>query len=223
MLKTTKRPKTAGLDYETVYLHHGFRHIVGVDEAGRGAWAGPVAAGAVCLPITDSRLSDILVGVRDSKQLSARQRSRLVETIKATAIVWGVGSASSTEIDQVGIVEATRQAMRRALEMLLMQNPGFTPDYLLTDYIRWIEPPLACPYQPIKKGDQHSLTIAAASILAKTWRDEHMRELETAYSGYEFARHKGYGTAKHQAALRTHGATNIHRRTFAPIRDLDQA
>lgn len=217
----TKRPsKTAKLDYEMVYLQHGYRHIVGIDEVGRGAWAGPLTAGAVCLPILDSRLSEILEGVRDSKQLTPRRRTALAEKIKETAVAWGIGSASSAEIDQYGIAEANRMAMRRALEALLAQRRGFSPDYLLMDYIKWTDSPILCPYQPIKKGDQQSLTIAAASILAKTWRDAHMTDLEDKYTGYHFALHKGYGTEKHRAALRIYGASDVHRKSFAPIRDL---
>lgn len=212
--------RTARLDYELLYLQHGYRHIVGIDEAGRGAWAGPVSAGAVCLPILDSNLSEILQGVRDSKQLTPLRRGVLAETIKQTAITWGVGSATNAEIDHYGIVEATRMAMRRALEMLITQQPGFSPDYLLMDYIKWTDSPVNCPHLSIKKGDQHSLTIAAASILAKTWRDQYMRDLEQTHAGYEFALHKGYGTAKHQAALKAFGASDVHRKTFAPIRNL---
>jgi ribonuclease HII len=218
---TAKRPsRTARLDYEHVYLQHGYRYIVGIDEAGRGAWAGPVAAGAVCLPIMDSHLSEILEGVRDSKQLTPLRRSKLVEKIKETAIAWGVGNASSLEIDLYGIAEATRIAIRRALDTLLLQKPGFKPDCLFMDYLKWTERPLNCDYIALKKGDQQSLSIAAASILAKTWRDEYMRELEKAYTGYDFALHKGYGTEKHRAALKSLGACEVHRKSFAPIRDL---
>jgi ribonuclease HII len=215
-----KPSRTASLNYEQQVLAQGFRHIVGMDEAGRGAWAGPVAAGAVCLPIEDPRLSEILEGVRDSKELTPHRRAVLVETIKTTAIAWGTGSASVMEIDNVGIASASRLAMRRALEALLRQKPDLEPDYLFTDYVKWHTPPLNCPMLNLKKGDQLSLSIAAASILGKTFRDEEMHRLDTLYPGYAFARHKGYGTAFHLAQLQTIGASDAHRATFAPIRNL---
>jgi ribonuclease HII len=220
--KKRKPRKTAGLDYELTYSQHGYRFIVGIDEAGRGAWAGPVAAGAVCLPIADSHLRERLEGVRDSKQLTARSRAELVETIKTTALAWGVGDASSAEIDRIGIAAATRLAMRRALFKLMESQPTIQPDLLLLDFVKWQDAPIACPQHHLKKGDQLSLTIAAASILAKTWRDEYMRDLERQYNGYEFARHKGYGTPQHSAALKSRGVTPVHRTTFAPVRSCMQ-
>jgi ribonuclease HII len=206
------------MQYEHEQLERGYRMIVGMDEAGRGAWAGPVVAGAVALPLDEPMLVQTLQGVRDSKQLTRLQRERLAEVIRQTAIAWGVGSATNDEIDNMGILHATQEAMLRALDHARTQFPDFEPDCVLTDFIHWRKQPIAYPHVNIKHGDQVSLTIAAASILAKTWRDERMREYESQYPGYSLAAHKGYGTAQHMAALETLGACSIHRRTFAPIR-----
>jgi ribonuclease HII len=209
---------TAGMQYEHELLDFGHRFIVGMDEAGRGAWAGPVVAGAVALPLDDPKLVQTLQGVRDSKQMTRLQRERLADVIKQTAIAWGVGSASSEEIDSIGILQATQQSMMRALTHAKDQFPDFVPDCVLTDYIHWRKEPIGYPHINIKHGDQVSLTVAAASVLAKTWRDELMRDYETQYPGYALSAHKGYGTAQHSAALEALGASSIHRRTFAPIR-----
>jgi ribonuclease HII len=213
-----KRPnanRTASLTYEHQYLESGCHKIVGIDEAGRGTWAGPVAAGAVCLPLERLDLAKVLEGVRDSKQMTPRQRGSLVERIKEIAVAWGVGSASSAEIDEFGIVPATKLAMGRALEMTKLQ-----PDCLFLDSLAWPEKNI--PQISLVKGDSRSLSIAAASVIAKVWRDEYMRELDKQYPQYQFARHKGYGTAIHHAALRQFGPCAIHRMTFAPLRALTQ-
>ena len=205
---------TASLQFEDACWIAGYRHVFGVDEVGRGTWAGPVAAGAVCLPYDCKDLPVVLEGVRDSKQMTPRQRERLVVRIKETAVAWGIGSATSAEIDKHGIVPATLLAMRRALAAANIQ-----PDYLLLDSIHW-QDTTKTPYQSIVRGDTLSLSIAAASILAKVWRDDYMRQLELEFPGYQFGQHKGYGTAKHAAALRKHGACKEHRLSFAPLRRL---
>jgi ribonuclease HII len=205
------KAKTASLIYEHQFQQSGCAKIMGLDEAGRGTWAGPVTAGAVCLPIDRKDLTKTLTGVRDSKQMTPRQRTQLVERIKEIALAWGVGSASSAEIDDLGIVAATKLAMRRAYDMAAMQ-----PDCLLLDSLAW--PEMHIPQICLVKGDTLSLSIAAASVIAKVWRDEHMHELAKQYPLYAFGAHKGYGTAKHQAALEAHGPSPIHRRTFAPVR-----
>lgn len=216
--KKKREPKTAALVYEHFYYRvKGYRCIVGLDEAGRGAWAGPVSAGAVCLPLEADDLLEQLRGVRDSKEMTARQRGILVEQVKLVANAWGVGSASSTEIDAMGINAATLLAMERALDALMQHA---TPDCMLLDTIKWESAPIDCEQVHIKKGDKQSLTIAAASVLAKTWRDDHMRELEQHYPGYEFAAHKGYGTAKHRNALKQWGPSPVHRRCYRPIQAL---
>jgi len=182
----------------------------GLDEAGRGAWAGPVYAGAVILPL-DPAVQSSLVGVRDSKLMTPRQREYWVEKIKDAALTWGVGFASHQEIDALGILPATRLAMQRALAALSME-----PGHLLIDAVRLKE--VALPQTSIIKGDSRSLSIAAASVLGKTARDELMRSMEERFPGYDFFHNKGYGTARHRQALEALKVCSIHRRSFAPIR-----
>jgi ribonuclease HII len=199
------------LQHEFHLRKRGFTLIAGLDEAGRGAWAGPVAAGAVILPLDRSDLKEVLVGVTDSKRLTADHREILYPVITETALAWGVGFASNAEIDEIGIVPATRLAMRRALDQLTVQ-----PVALLTDAVDF--PEVNLPYVPLIKGDQLSLSIAAASILAKVSRDHFMMELDEPYPAYKFGQHKGYGTELHRLALSQHGPCAMHRRSFAPIR-----
>jgi ribonuclease HII len=182
--------------------------IAGLDEAGRGALAGPVCVGAVILPHKHPHLLRALSGVHDSKQLTPRKRSELVTPIQETALAHGIGFASAEEIDQLGIVPATRLAASRALEALQQ-----FPDYLLTDF-RLELPELDIPQTAIVKGDQRSLSIAAASILAKTARDESMRELNGQYPEYQFSKHKGYGTLLHRKKIEQLGHSPVHRKTF---------
>ena len=187
-------------------------HLAGLDEAGRGAWAGPVSAGAVILP-QDADLCIQLKGVRDSKQMTPRQRATWAVKIRRTALAWGVGFASHTEIDALGILPATRLAMQRALAQLALP-----PQHLLLDAVRL--PAVALPQTVLIKGDVRCLSIAAASVLAKTVRDELLVAWEQEYPGYGFARHKGYGTAAHRQALQEKGPCPLHRFSFAPIREL---
>lgn len=210
---TSTANKTASLTYERQYRSSGCNTIMGLDEAGRGPWAGPVAAGAVCLPLEREDLMIVLAGVRDSKQMTPCQRTQLVEKIKAIASAWGVGSASHDEIDRLGIVPATKLAMKRAFDMANVQ-----PDCLILDSLKWSEMPI--PQISLVRGDSLSLSVAAASVLAKVWRDEFMADLDSIYPQYGFIAHKGYGTPKHQAALKEHGPCPIHRKSFAPIRML---
>lgn len=196
------------LSFEKQLWKNDLTCVAGLDEAGRGALAGPVAAGVVVLPAS-SRLSRTLRGVRDSKQMTPPQRDLWAGRIKSAALGWAVGLASPDEIDLLGIVHATRLAALRALEKL-----GIFPDYLLTDF-RLELPELDTPQTALVKGDQRSLSIAAASVLAKTCRDELMLELDGEYSGYGLARHKGYGTAAHRAAIGRLGFSTIHRKSFS--------
>ncbi|MCB9456196.1 MAG: ribonuclease HII [Anaerolineaceae bacterium] len=219
MPKKTRKQQTASLRHEHEYYAHGFQFIVGLDEAGRGPWAGPVAAGAVCLPVTQPDLSQKLAGVRDSKQMTPRQRTQLLDTIKQVSLGWGVASASNTEIDTLGIVGAVKLAMSRALEMLLATSAIEQPDCLFLDALLWPEMP-HIPQVSMIGGDARSLSIAAASVIAKVWRDDFMVELDARYPQYGFAAHKGYGTTQHQAALEQYGPSPVHRTTFAPIRSL---
>lgn len=182
--------------------------IAGLDEAGRGALAGPVCVGAVILPHNNPHLLRTLSGVHDSKQLTPRKRSQLVPQIQATALAHGIGFSSAEEIDQMGIVPATRLAASRALESL-----HHFPQYLLTDF-RLELPELDIHQSAIVKGDQRSLSIACASILAKTARDELMRRLNEEHPEYGFSHHKGYGTFFHRKKIEQLGHSPIHRKTF---------
>lgn len=215
-----KKGNTSNLMYEKQIYQQGYQRILGMDEAGRGAWAGPVTVGAVALPLGMPKLTKVLTGVRDSKEMTPLQRARTVETIKETALAWGVGSASSLEIDEIGINDATKLAMQRALTDAQTRFADFVPDCLFLDALIWPEKAAEYPQVTIVDGDARSLTIAAASIIAKTWRDEAMRDLDTELPQYAFGVHKGYGTATHRAALRTFGASPLHRASFAPIRKL---
>jgi ribonuclease HII len=204
---------TASLEHEMALYESGYRHIAGLDEAGRGAWAGPVAAAAVILPLDRADLAEALAGVTDSKRLTPDRRKELVPIIKAVAIDWGVGRATSREIDEQGIITATKLAMERALRKL-----DKDADYLLIDALNL--PETVAPLdqqQKIIKGDQRSLSIAAASILAKVNRDSFMEALDEQYPEYGFAGHKGYGTKGHRARLTSHGPCRAHRYTFKPI------
>jgi ribonuclease HII len=201
------------LAYETLLWAEGYRCVAGLDEAGRGAWAGPVVAGAVILPAGDPDLLSHLNGVNDSKRLSPLRREAFVDLIQEHALTWGVGSVSPSDIDTQGIVPSTRQAMALALDSL---QPS--ADSLLVDYLAL--PEIKLPQRSLPKGDARVLSIAAASILAKVSRDRLMVELDDQFPGYGFARHKGYGTAQHRAALQALGPTPIHRFSFAPLREL---
>jgi ribonuclease HII len=220
---------------EMALYAEGYRHIAGLDEAGRGSWAGPVTASAVILPIGRPDLSqepalstacselcrrverrcsepvEELEGVRDSKQLTPRQRECLYPIIKSAALAVGVGSVLPEKIDDVGIVPATQQAMSLAIAQL---DPP--PDFLLIDFINL--PGLSIPQKSITNGDALSLSIAAASIVAKVTRDRLMVELDAHYPGYGFARHKGYGTPQHRESLARLGPSPVHRLSFAPLK-----
>ena len=205
----TMRPKP-NLAFERRLWTHGVTWIAGMDEAGRGALAGPVAVGAVVLPTNGGRsLRARLRGVRDSKQMTPRQREAAAAHIKNCAKAWSVGFASPKEIDLEGIVGAARLAALRALESL-----GAQPDYLLTDF-RLPLPELEIDYTSLVRGDGCCLSIAAASVLAKTARDAVMQELDQELPGYGLAAHKGYGTPAHLRALRRMGCSSIHRKSFS--------
>lgn len=204
-------PGTPNLDLETRFWSLGLTSVAGVDEAGRGSWAGPVTAAAVVLP-PNEHVFDLLIGVRDSKQLTPGTRLELADKIKSVAITWGVGHADHSEVDGLGIIHATRLAMQRAITRL--DTP---PGHLLIDAL--LIPDVDIPQTALIKGDQRSLSIAAASILAKTCRDAWMIEIHHQFPNYGFVRHKGYGTREHQSALRVYGACPIHRMSFKPLHD----
>jgi len=195
--------------FETDLWNEGIHYIAGLDEAGRGALAGPVAVGAVILPHGDKTLpASTLSGARDSKQMTPLERESLAPRIREAALAWAVGFATPEEIDLQGIVRATRLAALRALHQFTL-----TPQYLLTDF-RLELPQLDIPQRSLVRGDARCLSIACASILAKTERDALMRELEAQYPGYGLGQNKGYGTPAHRSALKRLGTSDIHRRTF---------
>jgi len=204
-------PPSPNLTFEHALWEDNQQWIAGLDEAGRGAWAGPVVAAVVIFPPFAS-LEQKLRGVRDSKQMNVHQREFWAEVIQEQAQTWGVGSAAHSEIDQLGILPATRLAMQRAMEQLSM-----TPNHLLIDAL--LLPDLTSPQTALIKGDQRSLSIAAASILAKTTRDALMRQEDIYYPEYGFSRHKGYGTKFHQQALAENGPCPIHRMSFRPLKE----
>lgn len=182
----------------------GATRIAGVDEVGRGALFGPVVAAAVILPEQIA-----LTGLRDSKQLRPKDRERLAEQIEGCALALSIAAVDAATIDRVNIYQATRLAMLEAVSGLAP-----APDHLLIDAMRLDHP---CPQTSIVYGDSLSLSIAAASVVAKVYRDRLMCELDAEYPEYGLAAHKGYGTARHRAALREHGATPMHRQSFAPV------
>ena len=202
-------PPAPDLSCELSFWQAGVCAVAVIDEAGRGALAGPVAAAALILPANPT-IAGQLTGVRDSKQLSPVALANWAARLRSLALSWGLCLASNAEIDQLGILPATRLAVRRALAVL-----AETPDHLLFDFIAL--PESCLPQTSLVKGDARSLSIAAASILAKTGRDALMVELDRRYPGYGFAIHKGYGTRQHLAALTNLGPSAIHRLSFAPF------
>lgn len=199
--------KTPHLDYESRWWRAGCALVAGIDEAGRGAWAGPVVAAAVIL---DPAQLASFAGVNDSKQLSPARRAALYQVIVDHCVAYGIGQGSVEEIDSIGILPATRLAMQRSVEALSPQ-----PDALIIDAVRL--PDIQKPQAVFNFADSISLSVAAASILAKVSRDRWLIELDAQYPAYQFARHKGYGTRIHQAALQSCGPCKIHRSSFKPI------
>lgn len=189
-------------EYERAWEERSCMCICGIDEAGRGPLAGPVVAAAVVLP----RDCEILY-LNDSKKLSQKKRETLYDEITAKAAAWGIGMASPGRIDEINILQATYEAMREAIK-----NLGVIPDILLNDAVTI--PQVEIPQVPIVKGDEKSISIGAASIVAKVTRDRMMVDYDARYPGYAFAENKGYGTAAHIAALQRLGASPIHRRSF---------
>ena len=199
------------LSLETEFRARGHRLVAGVDEAGRGPLAGPVAAAAVILPPDLTGDEPWLSAIDDSKRLTERRRVAAAEAIRANALAWAVEMLEPCEIDRIGIGNAVIRAMLDAMSVL---QPS--PHALLLDWVPMKECPL--PHQTVVKGDAKSLSIAAASILAKVARDERMKQADQSYPGYGFAQHKGYATARHLSCLAELGPTPIHRRSFSPLR-----
>ena len=203
------------LRQEYLLWQAGYSMVGGIDEAGRGCWAGPVFAAVVVLSPTVSNAS-LLEGIRDSKQMTARQRQKWSPIIKEVCLDWGVGRSSNVEIDRYGIVKATHLAARRALKQLKT-----TPDFLLLDYIKIKN--IDIPQRSFIRGDQQILSISAASIIAKTSRDALMIVMDRLYPEYFFNNNKGYGTAAHHAALQQEGVCPIHRLSFKPVSECKNA
>lgn len=195
-----------GLDFEQQSHADGFRFIAGVDEVGRGCLAGPVVAAACILDLA----KPLPAYLNDSKKLSEKRRISIDEEIRAGAVAFAVAEIAAAEIDRINILQATKKAMRLAVENL---EPA--ADYLLIDAVELKE--IGLPQKSIIRGDAVSASIAAASVLAKTYRDRLMRKLDALYPAYGFAKHVGYGTRAHFEALREHGPCEIHRRSFRGV------
>lgn len=213
------KPQTAPLEREEAWwaAHPAGARLAGVDEAGRGPLAGPVAAGAVSMaPGTARALREgALAGLTDSKRLSEGAREALYEAlVAAPGVEWALGLASPEEIDRLDILRATHLAMRRALEAL----PGGVPDFAIVDGLPVRG--LPCGHEAIVKGDARCFLVAAASIVAKVSRDRILRRLDAEYPGYGLAEHKGYPTPAHLEALARLGVSPVHRRSFGPVRDV---
>ena len=189
-------------EYENLLKEKGYKAVCGIDEAGRGPLAGPVFAAAVILP---DDLGDL--GINDSKKLSEKKRDALFDVIKEKAIAWSVASASEAEIDEINILNATFLAMKRAVEGLSVK-----PDVALVDGNR--KPKTGIEEITLVKGDAKSISIAAASILAKVSRDRYLLELDEKYPEYQFSKHKGYPTALHYEMIKKHGISPVHRLSF---------
>jgi ribonuclease HII len=193
--------------YEAQAWRAGAARVAGMDEAGRGPLAGPVVAAAVIVD-PERRIR----GLNDSKLLTPERREELFLVINARAVAVGVGVVDHETIDRINILQATRLAMGQALAAL-----GITPDLLITDFVPGLLPSLPCPQRNLVDGDARSATVAAASIVAKVTRDRIMIEADQKYPEYGFARHKGYGTSDHLAALDRHGPCPLHRRSFSGV------
>lgn len=190
------------LEYEQKWIDKGFPLVAGVDEVGRGPLAGPVVTCAIIMP-----LDDLIEGVDDSKKLSAKKRERLAELIKEKAISYCIHEESHEVIDEINILQATRLSMKRSVEGL-----SFPPSVVLTDGNMTLD--LSIPQESIVKGDAKSYTIGCASIVAKVYRDNLMKEMAKKYPYYAFEKNAGYGTALHLQGIREHGLCEIHRKTF---------
>ncbi|MDP4161484.1 MAG: ribonuclease HII [Bacillota bacterium] len=193
--------------YETKYRLKGYKYIAGIDEVGRGPLAGPVAAAAVILPE-----NFYLPGIDDSKKLTEKKREEYDEIIRREAIAVSVVMIDAIEIDRINIYEATKVAMKTALSGLKCE-----PDFLLIDAMKLDTP---YPNEAIIKGDAKSISIAAASIIAKTARDRFMKDISVNFPAYGFSRNMGYGTKEHLQAIEKHGITPYHRKSFAPVKDM---
>ncbi|MFC1958812.1 ribonuclease HII [Chloroflexota bacterium] len=212
-IELISNPRMPSFTEEKILKAQGYRYIAGIDEAGRGALAGPVLAAAVILPCN----IDVpwLSLVKDSKQLSPAKRELLFHHIHKVAVAVGVGLTPPEVIDTCGIIKATRLAMKLAIEQL---SPS--PETLLIDYMHL--PEVELPQKGVTYGDSLCFSIACASIIAKVTRDHLMMKLDKVYPGYGLARHKGYGTKEHLVCLSRLGPSSIHRQSFRPVKDMMQ-
>jgi ribonuclease HII len=208
---TFEIPPLPNLKHEEELFQQGHSFVAGVDEAGRGPLAGPVVAGAVVLPTAFAH--EFLGQLNDSKQLTHTVREELCERIQAEA-AWGLGIVTHQEIDEMNIRRASWEAMRRAIEDLSVRFPDHAPTFILADGLAVREMEWPWPYEALVKGDARSRSVAAASIIAKVTRDGLMTEMDVHFPGYGFAKHKGYPTPAHYAAIGDLGACEIHRRSF---------
>tara|TARA_A100001037_G_scaffold303812_1_gene338823 strand:- start:9584 stop:10216 length:633 start_codon:yes stop_codon:yes gene_type:complete len=196
--------------YEQSAISKGYTCIVGLDEVGRGCLAGPLVAGAVVL---ETKEPQWIVGVDDSKKISPTKREKLSEAIKLNAKAWSIGLVQPADLDKWGLTKSTENAMKHAILGL-----GLEPDYLLLDYVpldSWEQ-----PHDVIKQGDSKSYSIAAASIIAKVYRDNLMVQIASKYPRYDFASNKGYGSKAHMNALSLYGPCDIHRQSFTPVQEV---
>ena len=200
------RVSTIGLDFEKQAVSEGFKLIAGIDEVGRGCLAGAVVAAACILDLS----KPLPKGLNDSKKLTAKKRDLIVGEIKQNALAYSIAQIEAEEIDRINILQATKKAMRLAIENLQPRA-----DFLLIDAVQLKDVPI--PQKAIIKGDAISASIAAASILAKTYRDNLMQEFDKTYPEYGFSKHVGYGTKAHFEALRKHGACPLHRKSFRGV------
>ncbi len=205
-LQAAKQVWTIGFDFEDQARSEGFRFVAGVDEVGRGCLAGPVVAGVCIL----DRAKPVPEGLNDSKKLTAKRRAEIADELRANAVAFAIGVVEADEIDRINILEATKLAMLKAISAL---KP--TPDHLLIDALQLKQSSL--PQKAIIKGDAISYSIAAASVIAKTYRDDLMSAYDSEFPQYGFAAHKGYGSAAHLEALRRHGPCPLHRLSFRGV------
>ncbi|MGC2236582.1 MAG: ribonuclease HII [Pyrinomonadaceae bacterium] len=195
-----------GIDFEKQAIADGYSFIAGIDEVGRGCLAGAVVAAACILDLS----RPLPEGLNDSKKLTAKKREQIAEELKQSAVAFSIAQIEAEEIDRINILQATKKAMRLAVEALQPKA-----DFLLIDAVQLKE--ISLPQKSIIKGDAVSASIAAASILAKTYRDNLMRELDKTFPEYGFAKHVGYGTKAHFEAIRKHGACPLHRKSFRGV------
>jgi len=212
VLRSANKPN---LDEENILWSAGYSNVCGIDEVGRGCWAGPIVAGAVIFGAKVNITAKELWQINDSKKITPKKREQLAEFIIHNAKHWGIGFVVSKELDKIGLSKANALAMERAV-----QNLGNKPDFCLIDGNVIRKSPVIGLFKNIIKGDTISISIAAASIIAKVFRDKLMSSVDEQYPEYGFMKHKGYGTNMHRKSILKNGILPIHRKSFAPIKEL---